>query len=221
MSNHIIEDVIQAVMEGSTPYPFLDNGLSDQRKIEIIEHHFSKILETLGMDLTDDSLMMTPRRYAKMFVLELFQGLKESSFPKITTQENKFQYNNPLIESNISVQSVCEHHFIPIIGYCHIAYIPKDRVIGLSKLNRLTHHFARRPQVQERMTKQISETLSEILETPDVAVVIDAMHFCVRMRGIQDQEALTRTMDLNGAFLEDPIRREFFETIPKISEVKI
>lgn len=206
---------------GEIPYPFSGNELSDQEKIQTIEHHFKQILMTLGMDLNDDSLQKTPHRYAKMLVKELFQGLEESSFPTVTTQENKFHYSQPLIESHITIQSICEHHFVPILGYCHIAYIPRDRVIGLSKLNRVAQYFARRPQVQERLTRQITTTLSRILETPDVAVVVDALHLCVRMRGIRDQDALTRTMDLNGAFLQDPIRREFLASIPKLSEVQL
>ena len=201
-------------------YPFLGNELSSQEKINAIEYHFKEILITLGMDMDDDSLQKTPQRYAKMFVNELFCGLNENSFPEITTQENKFNYNQPLIESHISIQSVCEHHFIPFLGYCHISYIPEGRVIGLSKLNRIAKYYARRPQVQERMTKQIRMTLSHVLQTQDVAVVIDALHLCVRMRGVQDQEALTRTMDLSGAFLEESVRKEFLASIPKLSEFK-
>lgn len=204
-----------------TPYPYLGNSLSDEEKIVTIEHHFSEILKTLGLDLSDDSLKRTPHRYAKMVVNELFQGLNDESFPQITTQENKFNYDHALTESHISIQTVCEHHFIPIIGYCHISYIPKKEIIGLSKLSRIAQHYARRPQVQERLTKQISTALSEILGTPDVAVVIDALHLCVRMRGIQDQDALTRTIDLSGEFLKDPLRGEFFNSIPKLSDLKI
>lgn len=202
-------------------YPFAGNDLSKEQKIAAIEHHFGQILSTLGLDLTDDSLRKTPYRYAKMLVEELFCGLNDNSFPSITTQENKFAYHQPLIESNISVQSFCEHHFVPILGYCHIAYIPKDRVIGLSKLNRIAQYFAKRPQVQERLTRQIRTTLSEILGTPDVAVVIDALHLCVKMRGVQDQDALTRTMDLGGEFLVESMRKEFLNAIPKLSEVRL
>lgn len=202
-------------------YPYIGNTLSSEEKISKIQGHFEEILKVLGMDLSDDSLKKTPFRFAKMLVHELFEGLCEDSFPAITTQENKFKYHNPLTESHISIQSICEHHFIPIIGYCHIAYIPRDRVIGLSKLSRIAQHYSRRPQVQERLTKQISTALSNILGTPDVAVVIDALHLCVRMRGIQDQDALTRTIDLNGKFLEDPLRAEFMMSIPKLSELRI
>lgn len=214
-----IED--STAISTQVPYPFLGNELSNQQKIETIEYHFKQILMALGMDLHDDSLQKTPHRYAKMCVTELFQGLDENSFPKITTQENKFQYHQPLIETHISIQSMCEHHFMPILGYCHIAYIPKGRVIGLSKLNRVAQHFAKRPQVQERLTRQISAALSEVLETSDVAVVIDALHLCVRMRGVQDQNALTRTMDLNGAFLKESARSEFLSSIPKLSEMRL
>jgi len=211
----------QTKMNENVPYPYLGNELSEQEKIETIEYHFRHILQAIGMDLNDDSLQKTPHRYAKMLVKELFQGLNDKAFPSITTQDNKFHYKQPLIESHISIQSVCEHHFVPILGYCHIAYIPKDRVIGLSKLNRVAKYFARRPQVQERLTKQISTKLCEILETPDVAVVIDALHLCVRMRGIQDQDALTRTMDLGGVFTQDSFRNEFLSHIPKLSEMKL
>lgn len=203
------------------PYPFIGNKLSSEDKIQAIQFHFKQILIALGMDLNDDSLQKTPYRYAKMLVNELFHGLNDEVFPTITTQENKFGYHQPLIQSKITLKSICEHHFVPMLGYCHIAYIPKDRVIGLSKLNRVAQYYAQRPQVQERMTKQISEALSQILETPDVAVIVDLMHLCVRMRGVEDQEALTRTMHLNGAFLADPIRREFLEAIPKLSDMQL
>lgn len=203
------------------PYPWTENNLTDQEKIQKIEHHFEQILRTLGLDLTDDSLRKTPYRYAKMLVSELFQGLKPDHFPAITTQENKFNYRSMLIESHISINSICEHHFVPILGYCHIAYIPRDTVIGLSKLNRIAQYFARRPQVQERLTKQIKECLCSVLDTPDVAVAIDAAHLCVRMRGIQDQDSLTRTYDLGGIFNEDCYRTEFFNAIPKHSDFKL
>lgn len=202
-------------------YPFLGNGLSEEEKIETITHHFHAILVALGLDVENDSLKKTPHRYAKMLVQELFQGLDASQFPAITTQANTFHYQEPLIQSHISIQSICEHHFVPILGYCHVAYIPKERVLGLSKLNRIAQYFARRPQVQERLTRQISSTLSQIAETPDVAVVIDAVHLCVRMRGIQDQDALTRTFDMQGAFLEESRRREFFASIPKLSDLRL
>jgi GTP cyclohydrolase I len=201
--------------------PYTENGLSDEEKIERISLHFSMILETLGMELSDDSIYKTPYRYAKMLVKELFWGLREENFPKITTQENKFSYQEMLIEANITIQSVCEHHFVPILGYCHIAYFPNEKVIGLSKLNRVAQYYAKRPQVQERMTKQIRTALTLILETDNVAVVVDALHLCVRMRGIQDADALTRTSDFSGKFLEQNVRHEFLSTIPSLKEVKL
>lgn len=201
--------------------PYIKNILSDEQKIETISYHFEKILETLGLNLNDDSLCKTPDRYAKMLVKELFLGLEEKNFPSITTQENKFHYNQMLIESNIGIKSVCEHHFIPILGYCHIAYFPEEKIIGLSKLNRIAKYFASRPQVQERMTKQIRESLMQVLETESVAVVVDALHLCVRMRGVQDDEALTRTVDFGGKFLETEIRREFLSSVPSLKDLKI
>jgi GTP cyclohydrolase I len=201
--------------------PHINNILTDSQKIDTIAFHFEKIMETLGLNLSDDSLCKTPARYAKMLVKELFSGLEESNFPKITTQENKFNYNQMLIESNISIKSVCEHHFIPILGYCHIAYFPGTKIVGLSKLNRVAAYFASRPQVQERMTKQIRESLAQVLETDDVAVVVDALHLCVRMRGIKDADALTRTVDFGGKFLNSECRQEFLSTIPTLKDLKI
>lgn len=197
------------------------SSLSDEEKINFISFHFEKILEIIGLDLTDDSVQQTPRRYAKMLIEELLVGLNKENFPKITTQENKFQYNQMLIEVNIEIKSICEHHFIPILGYCHIAYFPKDKIIGLSKLNRIAQYFARRPQVQERMTKQIRKCLSLVLETESVAVVVDALHLCVRMRGVQDSNALTRSLDFGGCFLSSEIRREFLSAIPRLQELKL
>lgn len=201
--------------------PLIKNESPNEQKIEIISYHFEKILETLGLNLNDDSLAKTPDRYAKMLVEELFTGLEEKNFPKITTQENKFHYEEMLIESHIAIKSVCEHHFIPILGHCHIAYFPNKKIIGLSKLNRIAKYFARRPQVQERMTKQIKECLTQVLETEDVAVVVDAIHLCVRMRGVEDEDALTRTFDFGGKFLDPSIRKEFLSSIPSLKDFKI
>lgn len=203
------------------PYPFVGNDLSNPEKIKIIEQHFEKILMALGMDVNDDSIKRTPYRYAKMLVEELFQGLNPDSFPKITTQENNFQYKQMVIESHITINSICEHHFVPILGYCHVAYIPGQKIVGLSKLNRIAQYFSQRPQVQERLTIQIRECLAEVLETPDVIVVVDALHLCVRMRGIQDEDALTRTFDYSGAFEGAEKRNEFLSSIPKLSEIKL
>jgi len=215
--NTLLQDLDQI-----TRSPHTDNGLSDDEKIDTIAFHFSKILAVLGLELEDDSLQKTPYRYAKMLVNELFSGLKKESFPSISTQENKFSYHAMLVESNISIQSMCEHHFMPMLGTCHIAYFPKDRIIGLSKLNRIAQYFAKRPQVQERLTKQIKECLSLVLETDDVAVVIDAAHLCVRMRGVQDTDSLTRTSDLGGKFSESSTaRHELMSTIPQLKDLRI
>lgn len=196
-------------------------SVKNEQKIAKIKEHFSEILETLGLDLDNDSLNRTPYRFAKMLVEELFTGLKGENFPKITTQKNTFSYHEMLLETNISINSVCEHHFMPIIGYCHIAYTPKDKVIGLSKLNRIAQYYARRPQVQERLTKQIHKKLTELLETEDVAVVVDAVHLCVRMRGIQDTESLTRTCSFDGCFNEMGHRKQALDSIPVLNTVKL
>ena len=186
-------------------------------KLQNIEQKFRDIMLELGLDLTDDSLIKTPHRVAKMFVNEIFYGLDQKKMPVMMTIENKFKYDQMLIEKNIKVNSVCEHHFLPIIGKCHIAYIPKDRVLGLSKFNRLVDFYSRRPQVQERLTNDIIKNLKTSLETDDIAVVIDAEHFCVKMRGIQDQETITRTSALSGRFKDDlSCRNEFFQSIGKI-----
>jgi len=196
-------------------------SLPDHKKIDLIAFHIEKILTIIGLDVTEESICQTPRRYAKMLIEDLFTGLKAENFPKITTQENKFKYNQMLIEANISINSICEHHFIPILGYCHIAYFPGEKIIGLSKLNRVAQYFAKRPQVQERMTKQIRERLSLVLETEDVAVVIDALHLCVRMRGVRDANALTRSLDLGGRFLHPATHQEFLSMIPRLQDVKL
>jgi GTP cyclohydrolase I len=193
----------------------------DSEKASAIEKHVESILGILGLDLKSDSLQRTPQRVAKMLVSELFQGLDSSSFPKITVQRNDFGYHEMLLECKINIQSMCEHHLMPIIGYCHIAYMPKDKVVGLSKLNRVAQYFARRPQVQERMTKQIMDCLVDVLENEDVAVVVDALHLCVRMRGIQDTGSLTRTQSFSGRFKEPALRREFLDAIPRLADLSI
>jgi GTP cyclohydrolase I len=186
-------------------------------KKEKIESCVKEILETLGLDLTDDSIQDTPKRVAKMYVDEIFNGLFEQP-PKMTVQENKFNYDQMLIETNIKVHSMCEHHLVPIIGYAHIAYIPKNRVLGLSKFNRVVDYFARRPQVQEKLTNNILQFLTERLETEDVAVVIDAVHMCVKLRGIKDQDSVTRTSAISGVFRLGEPREEFFSTISKLGK---
>lgn len=202
--------------------PFKENGISDEEKIESIEHLFKNILTILGMDLENDSIQETPKRVAKMYVKELFSGLRKDNFPKITVQENSFNYDQMLIECDISIESVCEHHFVPIIGRCHIAYIPGDKVIGLSKLNRVAKYFSRRPQVQERLNLQILSCLVEVLGTNDVAVTLDAVHYCVKMRGVEDKNCITRTTGLSGKFKSmSDVRSEYFTAIPSLSEFKI
>ncbi|MBK7342187.1 MAG: GTP cyclohydrolase I FolE [Saprospiraceae bacterium] len=183
--------------------------ISYQQKMVRIEKHFREIMVTLGLDLTDDSLRGTPRRVAKMYVEEFFSGLDPANKPSISLFDNKFGYHQMLVEKNITLHSHCEHHFVPITGVVHIAYMPKGKVIGLSKLNRIARYYAKRPQVQERLTMQIAHELQEILGTPDVAVMIDAVHHCVCSRGIEDQGSSTITVEYGGKFLETRTRDEF------------
>lgn len=174
--------------------------LSDEEKKQKIEVLFSKIMDVIGLDLTDDSLKGTPKRVAKMYVDEIFSGINPKNKPKIALFENKYQYNQMLVEKNITFYSNCEHHFVPIIGKAHIAYISSGRVIGLSKINRIVQYFAKRPQVQERLTNQIAEELKIILNTEDIAVIIDAKHLCVSSRGIKDDTSTTVTSYFGGKF---------------------
>lgn len=187
--------------------------LEDDEKMQIIEEHFAQIMDTLGLDLTDDSLRGTPRRVAKMFVQEIFYGLDPSKKPRISLFDNKYQYSRMLVERNITVKSYCEHHFQPILGRCHVGYISNGKVIGLSKINRLVDYYARRPQVQERLTRQILEGLQDALGTKDVIVVVDAIHQCVTNRGIQDQHSSTLTIDYSGRFEKNSVRQEFMELL--------
>ncbi|MFT4031211.1 MAG: GTP cyclohydrolase I FolE [Siphonobacter sp.] len=183
--------------------------LSDEEKIEKIQNHFQEIMLTLGLDLTDDSLKGTPMRVAKMYVKEIFSGLNPKNAPVMTLFENKFQYNQMLVERDIHFYSNCEHHFVPIMGKAHVAYISNGKVVGLSKLNRLVQHFAKRPQVQERMTMQIGQAVQKALGTPDVAVLIDAKHLCVSMRGVEDPTSSTVTAFYGGAFEDETKKQEF------------
>lgn len=185
--------------------------LSDAQKIESIKKDVHNILQTLGMDMTDDSLSGTPNRVAKMFVNEIFGGLNPSKKPKANTFENNYKYNEMLVEKNIIVYSTCEHHMLPIIGRAHVAYISKGRVIGLSKMNRIVEFYAKRPQVQERLTMQIVQELQIALGTDDVACVIDAKHLCVNSRGIKDIESSTVTSEFGGKFKNLETRREFLD----------
>jgi len=187
--------------------------LSNEEKIEIIKDDVRHIMETLGLDLTDDSLNGTPNRVAKMFVKEIFGGLDPKRKPSASTFENKYKYGEMLVEKNITVYSTCEHHLLPIVGKAHIAYISSGRVVGLSKMNRIVDYYAKRPQVQERLTIQIVKELQEVLNTQDVACVIDAKHLCVNSRGIRDVESSTVTSEFGGKFKEESTRREFLDYI--------
>jgi len=183
--------------------------ISDEEKIAIIEDKFRDIMQTMGLDLSDDSLRGTPHRVAKMFIKEIFYGLNPANKPKISVFENKFKYGEMLVEKNINMNSTCEHHFLPIVGKAHVAYISNGEVIGLSKINRIVDYYARRPQVQERLTVQIANELKEILKTEDVAIVIDAKHMCVSSRGIQDESSSTVTAEYSGRFKEKAVKEEF------------
>lgn len=189
--------------------PTIENDVSSKVRINRISKHFGIIMKTLGLDLEDDSLKDSPDRVGKMFINEIFWGLFPENFPKCTVIENKMKYDEMVLERNIRVMSVCEHHFVTINGKAHVAYIPRDKVLGLSKLNRVVEYFARRPQVQERLTEQVYHALVEILGTEDVAVVIAAEHFCVKMRGVEDPDSLTVTSKLGGVFKKAELRSEF------------
>jgi len=205
-----VEDILK-----NTPLRENAFELDDVEKIDIIEKHFRRIMETLGLDLTDDSLKETPHRVAKMYVKEIFSGLNPANKPDITLFENKYAYNKMLVEKDITLYSNCEHHFVPIIGKVHVAYFPNKQVVGLSKLNRLVQYYAKRPQVQERLTEQIAEGLKEILNTQDVAVYVEAEHMCVQSRGIKDTNSSTITAVYSGKFESNDIKQEFLAYIRK------
>jgi GTP cyclohydrolase I len=187
--------------------------LTDESKINIIENLFEQIMNTLGLDLNDDSLKGTPHRVAKMYVQEIFSGLDPKNKPSATVFENKYKYNEMLVEKNITFHSFCEHHFLPIFGNAHVGYISNGKVIGLSKINRIVDYFAKRPQVQERMTVQILDELKNVLDTEHVAVVIEGKHLCVAARGINDTNSTTVTSEYSGNFKEDKVKREFLQYI--------
>lgn len=187
--------------------------LTDDQKVEKIEKHVESILEILGMDLTDDSISKTPNRVAKMYVKEIFSGLNPANKPSVTLFENKYKYSQMLVEKEIAVFSTCEHHLVPIYGKAHVAYISNGEVIGLSKINRIVKYYCKRPQVQERLTRQIAAELRKTLKTEDVAVVIDASHMCVAARGVEDVNSSTVTADLSGQFLKEATRMEFLRYI--------
>ncbi|WP_396148464.1 GTP cyclohydrolase I FolE [Flavobacterium sp.] len=202
LTNISVEDIGNDHLFTSLETPMVANAFSksDTEKKEIIAFHFTEIMKALDLDLTDDSLKGTPERVAKMYIEEIFSGLNPKNKPKMALFENKYQYNQMLVEKNITFYSNCEHHFVPIFGKAHVAYISSGKVIGLSKLNRIVQYYAKRPQVQERLTMQIAEDLKIALETEDVAVIIDAKHLCVSSRGVQDESSSTVTTSFNGAF---------------------
>lgn len=189
----------------------------DDLKIELIEKHFREIMHIMGLDLTDDSLSGTPHRVAKMYVKEIFSGLNPDNKPKIKLFDNKYKYNEMLVEKDITFYSNCEHHFVPIIGRAHVAYISNGNVIGLSKINRIVQHYAKRPQVQERLTVQIAQELKEVLQTEDVAIVIDAKHLCVSSRGVNDTNSATVTAQYYGKFREDAVKAEFLKYLGNLN----
>ena len=193
--------------------PIKKRNLDRKEQIDIIEGNFAEIMRALGLDLSDDSLMDTPKRVAKMYVNEIFWGLDYDAFPKCTTVDNKMKYNEMVVERNVNVQSNCEHHFVIIDGTATVAYVPKDKVLGLSKINRIVEYFSKRPQIQERLTEQIFHTLQFILGTEDVAVMIDAQHYCVKSRGVEDTGSSTVTSRLGGGFKTDPAARSEFLNI--------
>ena len=210
-----IEEMGDAHAGSSAKTPLREDAFekSDAEKIDLIKEDVRNILDTLGLDLTDDSLQGTPLRVAKMFVNEVFAGLHPKRKPKASTFENKYKYGEMLVEKNITVYSTCEHHLLPIVGKAHVAYISNGTVVGLSKMNRIVDYFAKRPQVQERMTMQIVHELQNVLGTPDVACVVDAKHLCVNSRGIRDIESSTVTSEFGGAFKKKEVRREFLDYI--------
>ena len=187
--------------------------LTNKEKIDAIAHHFSFIMKILDLDLNDDSLKDTPRRVAKMYVEEIFEGLDDSKIPNIKKFENSFDYKGIILEKNISLFSLCEHHFVPIIGKAHIGYFANKKIVGLSKLNRIVNFFSKKPQVQEKLTVQIVDFLKKELETEDVACIIDAQHLCVSMRGIKDVNSWTTTAEYSGKFLESNFKNEFLQLI--------
>ncbi|MGB1140989.1 MAG: GTP cyclohydrolase I FolE [Halioglobus sp.] len=202
--------VRDTLIERGLETPLIDNGLNRDQKFERIRASFADIAETLGLDLTDDSLCETPDRIARMYVDEVFSGLDYGRFPKATAIENKMGVEEMVRINDISVVSTCEHHFITIDGQASVAYIPKGKIIGLSKINRIVRFFAQRPQVQERLTQQVLVALQTLLETDDVAVTIDAVHYCVKARGVMDANSSTRTTALGGQFKLDPRTRSEF-----------
>ena len=215
-THHNVDAIGDEHVGTSINTPLRDNAfdMSDGAKIEAIASKFREIMEIMGLDLTDDSLSGTPHRVAKMYVQEIFAGLNPANHPDVKTFDNVYGYDHMLVERNITLNSTCEHHFLPIVGVAHVAYIPEDKVVGLSKLNRIVDHYAKRPQVQERLSRQVLKALQEILGTQNVAVVMDAKHLCVSSRGIQDEGSSTVTASYGGLFETAPdVRAEFLQHI--------
>jgi GTP cyclohydrolase I len=210
-----VKDIEELLLNSNLNTPLRHDAflLSDDEKVELITEKFAEIMQILGLDLTDDSLKDTPKRVAKMYVKEIFEGLNPQKLPKLSLFENKYGYHQILLEKNIHFTSTCEHHFLPIVGKAHVAYIPKDKVVGLSKLNRVVKYFAKRPQVQERLTLQIAEYLQTALNTEDVAVIIDAEHYCIISRGIEDQESSTVTSEFRGKFQDMEYQNKLLQMI--------
>lgn len=215
LNNYTIEEIGDEHIGTSYDTPMKADAfdMDDELKMNLIEDKFKDIMEIMGLDLNDDSLSGTPRRVAKMYIKEIFSGLNPANKPKVALFDNKYQYNEMLVEKDITFYSNCEHHFVPIIGRAHVAYFSSGKVIGLSKINRIVNYFAKRPQVQERLTVQIANDLKALLETEDVAVVIDAEHLCVSSRGIQDVNSSTVTAQFHGKFKEEGVKNEFLSYI--------
>lgn len=210
-----IEDIGDNHVGTSLETPMREDAfeLNEEEKMEKIEGHFRQIMEIMGLDLNDDSLSGTPKRVAKMYIKEIFSGLNPENKPRVALFDNKYQYNQMLVEKDITLFSFCEHHFVPIIGRAHVAYISNGKVVGLSKINRIVQYFAKRPQVQERLTKQIAEELKSLLNTKDVAIVIEAEHLCVAARGVEDVNSKTVTVEYCGKFEEEAVRKEFLSHV--------
>ena len=215
LSDLLIEEMGDQHKASSVETPLRADAFekTEEEKIAAIEPHFRAIMEILGMDLRDDSLRGTPLRVAKMYVKELFQGLNPANMPSMTLFENKFQYNEMLVEKNINFYTNCEHHFVPFFGKAHVAYISSGKVIGLSKLNRLVEYFSKRPQVQERLTMQVGKALQTVLQTQDVAIMMDAKHLCVASRGVKDDSSNTITTFFGGKFQEEKTKMEFLQYV--------
>ena len=208
---HLVKMGVETPM---APLGYDEHDLDRKDKIERIEKYFTLIMATLGLDLADDSLTETPKRVAKMYVNEIFWGLDYDAFPKCTTVNNKMKYDEMVVERNVNVQSNCEHHFVIIDGVATIAYIPNEKVLGLSKINRIVEYFRKRPQIQERLTEQVYYALQYILDTDNIGVVIHAQHFCVKSRGVEDTGSSTVTSKLGGVFKSDPnVRTEFMRLV--------